>query len=373
MYLIDALSGGGAQSHLIEVLRHLDYSAFEALLVCQKEAGRRFDMVKDLPVQPHVLDCPSLTNLNGLRALWKLRRLVAAWRPMVVHSFMFNPNVMAALACLGRSRPPFLITSRRDMGFWHRGIHWCVYRIINRRTDAVLAVCDSVREHTIAKEGLSAAKVMTVFNGVDLVRFQPHADLAAAGRARLGALEHDVVVGMLAVLRPEKRHDMFAAAARIVARQEPRAKFVVAGAGIPSLEDQLRETVAAADLGERFVFTGRLSDPAVILAGLDIVVLCSDTEGMSNGLLEAMAMGKPTVATAVGGNPEVVVSGETGLLVPPRDPEALAAAITQLIREPELRRHMGLAARERAVRRFDIRMTVAELQRIYASLGNSRA
>jgi glycosyltransferase involved in cell wall biosynthesis len=207
-------------------------------------------------------------------------------------------------------------------------------------------------------------------NGVDLERFDPSRhprDEARAWAAREWSLVGDeAVVGAIGSLTPVKGHsDLLEAAARVVARR-PRTRFVVVGDGPlrPALEGQ----VLRLGLREHVVFAGVRGDVPRLLASFDIVALPSHTEGLSNVLLESMAMARPVVATAVGGNPDVLRDGASGRLVPARDPEALAAGLARLIEDPEAAQAMGREARRDVELRFSRQQMVEGYEAFYRGL-----
>jgi len=205
--------------------------------------------------------------------------------------------------------------------------------------------------------------VRMIENGVDLDRFPAFRapDMSAAV----------VRVGTVANLRPVKNVDGLVLAAVEVCRDDPRVRFDVAGDGPdrPRLEQQIR----AAGLGERFVLLGSVTDVPGFLSSLDVAVLPSHSESMSNALLEYMAAGRAIVATDVGANARLVRPDREGLIVPPGDPAALAGAVRRLLRDPELARRLGAAARARAETEFGRAAMVRRFEAFYESLFNEPA
>lgn len=191
---------------------------------------------------------------------------------------------------------------------------------------------------------------------VDLVRFAPDAERRERARAELGIAADELLIGTVANANPDKGLEYLVRAGALVARAEPRARFMVVGSTYPNhaayaaaLQDERR---AAGLDAVRFAFAGPRRDPESLYAAFDIKVVSSVSEGTTTTALEAMAMGLPVVATDVGAVHEVVQDGLTGLLVAAREPEALAGALLQLVRDPALRARLGAAGRERALKRF---------------------
>jgi glycosyltransferase involved in cell wall biosynthesis len=230
----------------------------------------------------------------------------------------------------------------------------------------VVAVCPAVAREATAERGLAPGTVVTIPNGVDAAAFDPALWPREGARRALRLAVDEDTVGVIAHLSPVKGHaDLLAAMPRIAAAR-PRVRLLVVGDG--GLRPELEARSRSLGLDERVVFAGASEDVAPVLAALDVVVVPSHTEGLSNALLEAMAMARPVVATAVGGNKDAVEAGVTGLLVPARDPEALAAAVLRLLERPEEGRRLGEAARRRVLADFSLERMVKGHEALYGSL-----
>jgi glycosyltransferase involved in cell wall biosynthesis len=185
-------------------------------------------------------------------------------------------------------------------------------------------------------------------------------------RARLGVAADATVALYVANLLSYKGHEVLLEAMRTIVDRAPGAKLLLAGEG--PMRDAIEAKRRALGLDKNVVLLGVRSDVPALLAVADLVVHPSFQEGFSNAILEAMAAAKPVVATAVGGNPEAVVDGETGILVPPHDPVALANAMERLINEPVLAKKMGEAGRQRVIQEFRIEDAVARYAALYERL-----
>ncbi len=223
----------------------------------------------------------------------------------------------------------------------------------------------------LAAKGIAREKIGVIENGVDTSRFDgpvtPHAT-----REELGIPQHHAVVGHLARLEPQKDPRTFLAAAAIIAQTMPDCLLSRRRRRQPSAGPS-SERRKALGLGERMVFTGPRRDVPRLLAACDVSVLSSVKEGMSNTIMESMAAGKPMVATRVGGNAELIEDGETGFLVPPRDPVALADAMQRMLGDEAMAKAMGLRARARIAERFSVDAMVAATQRLYDALVSAAA
>jgi glycosyltransferase involved in cell wall biosynthesis len=294
-----------------------------------------------------------------LSAAWRLARLVKQLRPDVIHAHDPHGVAMAALALSMSTQPtkPPLVAARR-VDFHIKGN--ALSRWKYRQVDCFICASDAIRQILIA-DGLSAERAVTVYEGIDLAR------VAAAPSANLHAdlwLPHDApIVGNVAALVPHKGQRHLIEAAAIVVKQVPDARFVIAGEGAlrPMLERQIKEHRL-----EKHVFlAGFRPDILSVHKAFDVFVMSSVTEGLGTSLLDAMACGKPIVATRAGGMPEVVVEGLTGLLVEPRDDKAMAAAIVRLLRDRTLRREMGAAGEARVHEQFSSERMVLETLAVY--------
>ena len=266
-------------------------------------------------------------DLRGMAALARLVRLALGLRPDVVHGYLFGPNLFAALA--GRlAGVPVVAVAKRNVDAFETPRQSAVERLAHRLATHVTAVSEAAADSAVAL-GVSRARVTVIPNGVDAARF---ADGAPAERARLelGA-DGSPLVGSVGCLAARKDYGtLLEALARLAGRGTAfRAALVGDGVERAALEARAE----ALGLTPRVRFLGERADVERLLPGMDLFVLSSREEGIPNALLEAMAAARPCVATAVGGTPEVLRDGETGWLVPPGDPAALAAAVVRYFEE----------------------------------------
>lgn len=294
-----------------------------------------------------------------LSAAWRLSRLVKQLKPDVIHAHDPHGVAMAALALsmsTQLAKPPLIASRRVDFHIKGNALSRWKYR----QVDCFVCASDAIRKMLIA-DGVPATYVVTIHEGIDLahVAAAPPADL----HAELWLPHHAPIVGNVAALVPHKGQRHLVEAAAIVVTQVPDARFVIAGEGElrASLERQIRERRL-----EKHVFlAGFRPDILSVHRGFDIFVMSSVTEGLGTSLLDAMACGKPVIATTAGGMPEVVADGESGILVPPRDDAALAAAIVRLLKDPPLRAAMGAAGERRVRERFSSERMVQDTLDLY--------
>ena len=301
------------------------------------------------------------------RTLWKrLRPKVAAGSWDIVHSQHEKSDLLCALLPRGRNGPRW-ISSRRDSGFQRSAAVKAAFRLLDHRFDRLVAPSRSILDDLARRGRVPEKRLRLIPNGVDTARFAPPSpDARALGRARLGLAPDQFALGCVARMVPVKRHrDLIEALARL-SGSRPGLRLVLIGDG--PLEQALRAEAQRVGVGPLVHFLGRRQDVDTLLPLLDAFVLCSATEGMSNALLEAMAAGLPVVATAVGGNTEVVLDGQSGLLAPPAAPERLAAAIDRLVADPSASHAMGCRGRAHVERKFSDVAMIAAWRELYREL-----
>jgi glycosyltransferase involved in cell wall biosynthesis len=252
----------------------------------------------------------------------------------------------------------------------NRGVSFPVGRLralkYRYRTDAVVAVSEAVRQQLLAA-GVPASKLVTIHGGVDIDRFRPGID-GEGVRDELNIPSGALVIMKVAHVREWKGYDIFLRAAAIVAAAEPRAMFVGIGKGTGETP-ALAHLVGELRLGERMRWAGFREDLPQMLAAADICVHAATAgEGVTGAVREALAMAKPVVVTDVGGNRELVIDGETGLLVPARDPVRLAAGILTLIQQPERALTMGWTGRHMVERDFSHEVKAQRVEQLYRQI-----
>lgn len=307
---------------------------------------------------------------HDVRSLGRLVRLLRRLRPTIVHSrnwATFDAIFAARLAGVSVVVHGEHGRDVADPEGRHSGRRW-LRRAASPLVDRFVTVSDDLRRWLVGYIGIPARKVVTIPNGVDTARFAP-ADTAAA-RATLGLSADGLVVGTVGRLDPVKDQAGLIRAFGRLAAEYPEAMLVIAGDG-PRRAD-LQRLVETLGLSARVRLLGERSDVPTVLAALDVFVLPSIAEGMSNTLLEAMASGLPLVASRVGGSPELVEEGVNGVLVPRQAPDALVATLRGYLDDPHLRAVHGKASRQRAVAEFSLERMCAAYAGLYANLGRGQ-
>ncbi len=372
-FLIDELATAGTETQLLALIRHLDRSRVQPYLVLL-----RGECPSSRELEP--ADCPVLRLGVG-----SLRSVKTAIRAMSFISFLWRNRIDVVQAYFPDSSyfgvpaawlagVPHRVRTRNNIGHWMTRGHRFLGQALNLFTTATVANCDAARRALLSDERPRRERVYVLENGVDLERF-----LALPLRGPTPVANHraltqpgspSLCVGAVANLRHVKGLDVLVRAAVMLAERFPEVIFRVAGEG--EQRGQLEEQVRQAALSGRFELSGKQADVPGFLAGLDVAVLASRAEGMPNSVLEYMAAGRPIVATAVGAVPELISDGIHGLLVPPDDAGALAAAIARLLADRDLASRLAESARQRAVERYSRPAMVRRFEEFYTRLVYSR-
>jgi glycosyltransferase involved in cell wall biosynthesis len=265
-----------------------------------------------------------------------------------------------ALSFLTTGKCPTLVASRR-VAYHLKGHAFSRWKY--NQVDCFVAASNAINGILVG-DGIDPGRVVTVYEGIELHRVQ--AEPAANIHAELWLPTHAPIVGAVAALTQEKGHKYLIDAASFVVREVPDARFVILGEG--ELRSSLERQIKESHLDKHVFLPGFRADILSFIKSFDVFVMSSLFEGLGTSLLDAMALSKPTVASDTGGIPEVVSHGETGLLVPPRDAKALAAAITKLLKDPDRRERMGRAGLERVKRLFTAEQMVEKTLGVYRNL-----
>lgn len=293
---------------------------------------------------------------------WVLRfkRLLQEEKVDLIHAHEFDANVQGTFVA-AMTGIPLVATVHGKNYFWERLRRRLAYRWVNREATMV-AVSENLKQFIVEKVGASPDRIKVIYNGVDVLPNYEQADVDRC-RKELGIPKTDHIVGVVGNLYPVKGHQYLIDGIPLILEKTPNISFLFAGRG--QLESQLKEQVHRLGLDRRVHFLGLRQDISRILAMLDVFVLPSLSEGLSMAILEAMIAGKPVVATQVGGNPELVLAGETGYLVPPQDSRALALSLTTLLMNREQALQFGMKGKSRAEGQFSLRTMVQAYQSLY--------
>jgi glycosyltransferase involved in cell wall biosynthesis len=351
-------TSGGAQEHLFGLVTRMDHSRFDVSIVSLSpgSAVRKLERA-GFPVL--VLDEP-----DDAIAVGALAAHLVEIRPDVIHNHMYRAELVGtraaiALGEVGHRRPYIVSTvhSSRVRSDEDREM----LRVLTPRMDQLIAVSTAIEAKLVA-EGRATAPIRRIYNGVDLSRYENQEPCCTLPE-EYGMEPGSQIVGVVARLEPEKGHPTLLEAWPAVLRSVPDAYLLIVGEG--SRRDALEALARDLRVAHRVVFTGRRDDVPAVTAALDVAVLPSYREAQGLSILEALALSRPVVASNVGGIPEMITDGLNGLLVPPHDPDALAAAIVRLLGDHPFADTLGRAGHDMVHDRFDIGVMVGLVQQIY--------
>jgi glycosyltransferase involved in cell wall biosynthesis len=376
LIVAEALGYGGTESHLVTVLPRLAEAGLAISVFCLAEPGPRAVELEQAGVR--VLATSPLASRRERRLLYPLQAgrdcsalyaFARQWRPHVAHFFLPGPYLLGAPIAIA-AQIPIKVMSRRSLAHYQQ--NWMgarqVERLLHSRMTAIVGNCNAILRELMA-EGVPEAKLRLIYNGIEpSVRAQNKGE----ARAALG-LDADALIGVVvANLIPYKGHRDLIEALALAAPKLPPAWQVLCVGADNDLRPELEALAAAKGLSSHLRFLGRRTDVGRLLEAADFGVLPSRAnEGFSNAILESMRARLPMIVTDVGGNAEAVVHDETGFVVPPADPPALAAALLRIAQDPALRHKLGEAGRERLARHFTLEACVARYRALYDELLNS--
>lgn len=360
LFVIDELDIGGTEQQILELSRNIDRSRFEPHVCCFRY-GRKAKEIASFGVPVHH-EPKRLKADPGL--VFRLAGLMRRERFDIVQTYLWTANTWARLAAR-LAGVPIVVASERNVDIWEESYKRVIGRWLARSTDRIIANSEAVRTYLLDRGGLDPDKVVTIYNGVNFERFHAPCD-PSVRREELGLPADAVLAGVVARVEPAKDHGTLLQAMSLIRDRVPNLHLVVVGGG--SEEERLRRMTRDLGIADRVHFTGFRTDSAEWLQSVDFSVLSSVKEGLSNSVIESMAAGRAIAATEVGGNGEVIVPEETGLLVPARHTTALANAIARLAESRELRQSFGQAGQARVETMFAVPPMVQKTQQLYATL-----
>lgn len=325
-FLIRSLAIGGAERQLVELAKGLDRERFDVAVITFYSGGKFAADLEQAGIPVYSLRKRGRWDLVAFFA--RLVKLLRALQPDILHSYMTGSNIVAALVKASLPRVQ-LVWGVEAAYVDHSQYGWLEQ--LTSRTEILLSSLPNLivfnsyagRDYHLGI-GFSSARNIVIHNGIDLSRFSPDATAGARLRSDWNISPDAFVIGLSGRLDPIKDHQTFLKAASLFSREFSEARFICIGGGDSGYSRQLETLAATLGIAHKLVWPGFVENMAAAYNALDICCLASHTEGTSNALAEAMACGKPCVATDVGDSRRIL--GSTGILVPPRDPEAMMAA-----------------------------------------------
>jgi glycosyltransferase involved in cell wall biosynthesis len=357
MQIVPDLGVGGLPQVVLTLCRAIDRERFSLSALCLHYKGEFGEELERLGIPVFVVE---QTERTDYLACLKIARILREQQIDVVHTHNTESLIDGGLGVL-RAWTPRMVHTEHGRAFPDKRRHMLAEHVLSYATHRFVGVSEATSQDLIHFEKISRRKVVTIPNGIDASAF--HADVDIAGkRAELGVPGEGPLIGLTARIVPEKGIEYLVEAMRPLAEEIPTLRLLIAGTG--PLEAELKAQAAEAGLEEQIRFLGVRRDIPELLRVLDVFVLCSVREGLPMAILEAMAAECPVVATDVGGIHTVIEHDVNGLLVPPRDPAALASAIARLLRDSALRRRFA----ERSLEIFRQGYSAERMARRYESL-----
>lgn len=361
LHVIAQLTYGGAELQLKGLVQQGTGDEFQHAVACLWSTGADeiVGPMRDAGCEVFFLDKKKGLDLGVTR---RLAKLIRAWQPDLIHTWLMSAGLWGRLGAIRAGRPAVVAAFRGEqMHRWPGGRF--LDRWLDRRTDGVIVNSKRLQTVLAARLGRPAESIPVVVNGLDASRFTP-GQPSADRRRELGLPAGGLIVAMVGTIRPVKNWPLFIEVARRVCAAEPNVHFVGVGGG-PGDDDLLEQLKTSASDIDRLHMIGNRADVPDILAQSDLFMLTSNTEGMPNAILEAMAAGLPVVATACSGTEEVVVDGETGFLAGVGDADALTEHVLRCVGDPDLRDRLGKAGRQRVLSEFSFEQMAAGHRRVY--------
>jgi glycosyltransferase involved in cell wall biosynthesis len=365
LQVITSLDRGGAENHLLALSTHADRTAFEFEIALLRGDGELVPVFRQAGIPVHVVKARSRFDPF---AVARLVKLLKHGNYDIVHSHLFRADIFAGLAVaqLGEHAPLLVSTRHNDDRFFLNPFVGIAHYVISARQDLIIAISDHIARFTVTRGVRHPARVRRVYHGIEPTVTEALERDGQRIRAELGLGPADFLVGNVGRLAPQKGQRHLIAAMPLLLERVPRAHLVIAGDG--DLKEYLREVSVEVGVAERVHVLGPRRDVPALMHALDVFAMPSIWEGFGLVLLEAMAAGRPIVASRVATIPEVVVDGSTGVLVPAGDPAALAEALVSLAEVPDLARAYGQAGRERLRTHFSIDKMVGDTALLYREL-----
>lgn len=365
LYLIDFLNFfSGTEKNLYDLVRMIDKKKFKPYIITFEGTETFRKQVEALGVPIQILGLKKIYGIKAFKVFFKLRRFIKNENIQIIQTFHTNPDLYGTvLAKL--SGIPIIVSSRRDMGFTRNSRNILSYRILNRFVDGFICVSEAVKNLTLREGGASLNKIKVIYNGIDINQFDKDIDTDSI-KKDLNLLYSVPTIGVLGNFNLIKGHIYFFKAVSLVRKKIPNLQCILVGKGL--LEHKLKRQAHELKIDDCVHFLGHRSDIPEVLSVMDILVVPSLSEGFSNTILEALYMRRPVLATKVGGNPEVIIQGETGILIPPKNSFEMAKKIITLLNDKNLSTKLGENGRKLVSKKFIINKMVAETESFYINL-----
>ena len=369
LLLVDTLNLGGTETQLVNTAIRLNSDSYQVTVGCLRAEGPLLQTLRQAGIQiVEFRKEKTLLSLNGLYQLFRLIKFLHRGKFHVLHAYDLWANLLGIPAAR-LARVPVIISSRRYLADhdWYTTRRNKILRFLYRMSTHVVVNSISVRELLVKRDKIARRRIRVIYNAIEADRF------ACSRRKKIEKLPNicanSKIIAVLANLYAVKGHAHLITAATTVCASHPGTVFLLIGDGPERVK--LQQMVKELGLEKNVLFLGCREDVPELLACCDLSVLASESEALPNSVLETMAAGLPIVATRVGGITEVVQDGVNGVLVPPNNAEALARAISRLLRNPECAAKLGSVAQERVRRDFSFQRLISQTKQLYDGSDNA--
>ncbi len=350
----------GGEAQVLHLANRLDKNRFYSIIAAPPKSALLDRAIEQKIPVIQLLDPGEISP----RMIWTLMKACRQYNARLLHVHTSHGLIGAGLCRQFMSSHPRVIYSRRtDFHLRTRMANLSLRKYL-WGADHIISVSNGIR-NVLISDGIPSERITTIYSGIDVNRFIAD-DPGTRVREECGIRPDQPVIGMIAALAPHKDPMTFFRAAEIVGDRFPDTVFLLAGVG--KLWDNLSQTRQSSSIHSRFHMLGFRTDIPDVLAAMDIFCISSTEEGLCTSILDAMAMAKPVVATNVGGIPEAVTDGETGILVTPQSPAVFAEALIALLNHPDHAQQMGLAGRKKVENIFSADQTARKTETVYQTI-----
>jgi len=375
LFVIDNLTFGGGERVFSQVIRGLNKERF-GVFVASSPGGKFEKKLTEVGMKIEPIDMTSRYNLGTIS---QLKRIIKTKDVQIVHSQGARADFFARIAARIANAPitissMAMLVEGYDVGILRKNLYVLIDRWTERWVDKFIVLSEALRQALIERHKIPEEKVVKIYNGIELDEYNPGLKEARSEKleVRRGLrLENDVpVIGAIGRLVWQKGFEYLIRAIPKVTEVFPETRFLIVGEG--PLKDKLKVKGEKLKVADSIIFTGFRSDIKQILTSIDLLVMPSLLEGLPMALLEGMAMAKPIVATKIEGITEVLEDGKTGLLVPPKNTDALAGAIIQILNNKTKSNLLGQNARKMVEEKFSVEKMVEQIEWLYEGLLNEK-
>lgn len=362
MHVMQSLEIGGLENGVVNLVNNMDPAVFDFYICCIRREGVLKSRLKN---EVKVI-CMNEKEGFHLSSAVNFAKLCKEYKIDIVHTHGWAGGLYTGVVGGKISGVPVIINGEHGVFYLEKKSRFLAQKILFGMTDKIIPVSNDLKNDILTHFKIKSDKINAILNGVNIDKFKPDIEAGSKIRKELGINENDIVIGSVGRLEPVKDYQSLIKAAEKISNKIPGMKIVFVGDG--SIKDELKQLSESTGLKNNIIFTGARNDISAVLNIFDIFVLCSIDEGLSNTILEAMAVGKPVIATRVGGNVELVREGETGCFVPVQNADSLSNEILKLAQDKELRMKMGRAARSVIENEFSLPKMMKNYEEAYKQL-----